>query len=186
MEFASQTPVFFHVPKNAGTYFLNRSFAFAAIANKNTCESSNGIIRLDIKSAGIIKYRLVCFDKNSIAKMLNYFTHILNNRVYEIDIDNCSKDIFDFLDVFAVIVCGEGFRDYKKELYPLLGRDFKPFSIISLRDPFSRAVSMYYYAQSSQSDHENCHDKFRGMSFEDYICSSLLEDSWLIRMVTMD
>lgn len=182
MDNINKTPVFFHIPKNSGTYFLNRSFAFASIINDDS-QADKTNVRLEILSDGDIKYRLICFDNERVMKLLKYFTHVLNDRVYQIDIKDCSKDLFQFFDIFAVVICDRGFGSYKEELYPLLPYSFSPFYIISLRDAFSRSLSMYSYVQSDKSSHEEYHDAFKDISFDEYLNSDLIEESWLISQI---
>jgi len=182
METDQKIPVFFHIPKNAGTYFINRSFAFSVAYNKKSdpleCNK-----RLDIKSCGQTVYRLICLDHDGIIPLLSYFTHVFNNKVYEIDLKDCSRELFDMFDIFCISVCGKGFFNYEKELYPLLPYESSKFKIISLRDTFSRLISLYSYSNNEQSSHDEIHGKFNRLSFDEYIHSKLFEDSWLIRLV---
>ena len=59
----------------------------------------------------------------------------------------------------------------------------QPINFLTLREPFSRANSLFYYLTSSDSDHELVRDEIASSTFEQYIESEELEDSWLIRQV---
>ena len=59
----------------------------------------------------------------------------------------------------------------------------KPINFCTLREPFSRAKSLFYYLTSSDSDHELVRDEISSSTFEQYIESEELEDSWLIRQL---
>ena len=59
----------------------------------------------------------------------------------------------------------------------------KPINFLTLREPFSRANSLFHYLTSSDSDHELVRDEIASSTFEQYIESEELEDSWLIRQV---
>lgn len=50
-----------------------------------------------------------------------------------------------------------------------------------LRNPYDRALSLYDYIKSDRSSHEANHDCLTATSFEEYIQSKELEDSWFIR-----
>jgi hypothetical protein len=59
----------------------------------------------------------------------------------------------------------------------------KPINFLTLREPFSRANSLFYYLNSSDSDHEIVRDEVYSTTFEEYIYSNELQDSWLIRQL---
>lgn len=59
----------------------------------------------------------------------------------------------------------------------------KPINFLTLREPFSRANSLFHYLKSSDSDHELVRDEVYAKTFEDYIDSNELQDSWLIRQL---
>ncbi len=59
----------------------------------------------------------------------------------------------------------------------------KPINFLTLRKPFSRANSLFYYLKSSDSDHEIVRDEVYSTTFEEYIDSNELQDSWLIRQL---
>jgi hypothetical protein len=50
-----------------------------------------------------------------------------------------------------------------------------------LREPFDRCQSLYSYITSSSSNHEPTHGTIKFKTFEEYLNSYQLEDSWLIR-----
>lgn len=67
----------------------------------------------------------------------------------------------------------------------------KPINFCTLREPFSRSTSLFNYVKSSDSDHEfitrgpEVCDFFdiKSETFEEYIQTGELEDSWLIRQL---
>ena len=67
----------------------------------------------------------------------------------------------------------------------------KPINFCTLREPFSRATSLFNYVKSSDSDHEfitggsEVCDFFdiKSETFEEYIETEELEDSWFIRQL---
>lgn len=67
----------------------------------------------------------------------------------------------------------------------------KPINFCNLREPFSRAASLFNYVKSSDSDHEFISNHaqvcdffdIKSETFEEYIQTGELEDSWLIRQL---
>lgn len=59
----------------------------------------------------------------------------------------------------------------------------KPINFLTLREPFSRANSLFHYLTSSDSDHELVRDEVHAKTFEEYIDSNELQDSWLVRQL---
>jgi len=59
----------------------------------------------------------------------------------------------------------------------------KQINFLTLREPFSRAKSLYNYTQSSDSDHDLLCDQITAQTFQSYIDSGEIEDSWLIRQL---
>ena len=52
-----------------------------------------------------------------------------------------------------------------------------------MREPFSRANSLFHYLISSDSDHELVRDEVHAKTFEEYIDANELQDSWLVRQL---
>jgi len=67
----------------------------------------------------------------------------------------------------------------------------KPINFLTLREPFSRAKSLFNYIKSSDSDHEFISNSsevcdffaIQSDTFEEYIQTGELEDSWFIRQL---
>jgi hypothetical protein len=67
----------------------------------------------------------------------------------------------------------------------------KPINFCTLREPFSRATSLFNYVKSSDSDHEFITEgsevcdffDIKSETFEEYIQTGELEDSWFIRQL---
>ena len=80
--------------------------------------------------------------------------------------DNCSswRDARIFID--KVVVLSE-----KK----------RALNFTVLRNPYDRALSIFNYIKSDNSSHEPNHDCLTSKSFEEYIQSDEVEDSWFLR-----
>lgn len=175
-------PIFFHIPKNAGTYIS--SIALPCLRQYIT-ETGLDIwewYHLDVRRENNTYYRIVGYKKNNICLGSKYIrqANLGNSRIsfYNVDISNLSFN--DFIP-FAITLVDNGLTKYKSDIYSILPPGIKPYEFTCLREPYSRIQSIYSYTQSHQSSHEPYHNAYVGMSFIDYLNSSLLEGSWLIR-----
>lgn len=170
MSFNKKLPVFFHIPKNAGTYTNNRCFSFMqrfAAGKKH--------YHVDVYKDGVIYYRFICYSEHPLNEKFEQLHH---KTLYKINLKDLS---FDGLFIFMLRIADSGFSNYKKDLYPLLDKDIEPCEFLFLRDPYSRLQSLYSYIESEQSSHETSNKSIGCSSFIDYINSPKLEGSWLIR-----
>ena len=169
MNFNKKLPVFFHIPKCAGTYINNRCFSFMqqyAVGKKH--------YHIDLLKSGHIFYRLLCYSKDNLGDEYKR----INNTCLTIDF----KDFeFGALDIFMIRIADRGFETYKQDIYSSLPDFTKLYEFLCLRDPYSRTKSLYSYIQSAQSANEDTHKSFGEQSFIDYLNSPQLEGSWLIR-----
>ena len=164
-------PVFFHIPKNAGTYIYNCVFR-DIFDNYNTNPHK---CNLEVIHDGAIIFRII----GSSDQPLNKFYRKMNNaNYYKVDLEHLN---LSDIDVFLVEVCDEGFHSCKEHIYDMLPSNSEPYEFICLREPYDRIISIYNYVQSTQSSHESYHGKFGDMTFVQYLNSELLEGSWLIR-----
>jgi len=165
-------PIFYHIPKCAGTYINNVCFAaLREAADGEPC------YHIDITKDGHIAYRLLCYGEVTFNNAYNK----INNVCYSVDFDHFK---LQQLKIFMVRVADYGFYSINQDLRHFLkrGQEFQEF--ICLRDPYQRALSMFNYTQSENSSHELYHNAFANLTFEDYINSTQIEDSWLIRRLT--
>ncbi len=161
-------PVFFHIPKNAGTYITSTSYYAAH-------ELSNGNkYYVDVVKGNITFYRLICFDQGD----LNNKYKKVNSDRYQVNFEDL--DLSD-LKLIMIRICDAGFGCYHEDIYSSLPIDVQPYEFICLREPYDRILSLYSYIQSAQSSKEPTHRAFGKNSFIEYLNSSQLEGSWLIR-----
>lgn len=165
-------PVFFHIPKNAGTYTYNVSF-WSLYINLFKPER---LWNLEVFKKNKLSYRLVCKPKDKIQDE-NYLK--MNDANWRrVTINNLD---FEDLDIYFVEVCDVSFNSYKEDIYKNLPDHVEPYEFLILRESYSRTQSLYSYVQSAQSSHENYHAKFGDMTFVQYLNSEMLEGGWLIR-----
>lgn len=161
-------PVFFHIPKNAGTYITTTSYCAAH-------ELSNGNkYYVDVVKGNTFFYRLICFDQGD----LNNKYKKINSDRYQINFEDL--DLSD-LKLIMIRICDAGFGCYHEDIYSSLPVDVQPYEFICLREPYDRILSLYSYIKSAQSSKEPTHRAFGSSSFVEYLNSHQLEDSWLIR-----
>jgi hypothetical protein len=104
--------------------------------------------------------------------------------VDEEGVDGVLKELKDgATDLFSIIVEPRGARLLRNGAFDMIcehaGKRPEYFTV--LRNPFERAFSLYSYLTNSGSRHEPTHGMIVASSFEEYIRSSQLEESWLIR-----
>jgi len=129
---------------------------------------------IDLLKDGNIFYRLLCYSKDNLGDKYKR----INNTCLTIDF----KDFeFGALNIFMIRIADRGFETYKQDIYSSLPDFTKLYPFLCLREPYSRAQSLYSYIQSSQSANEDTHKSFGEQSFIDYLNSPQLEGSWLTR-----
>lgn len=178
-------PVFYHIPKNAGTYIGGfalgtlRYFRFYYtdwLASKREGET---LKVLQVKNGDHMIARLFISDPLFFTKQ---YLHVLvkhSEIEFDIDIKDLNDDLLNNIFLYFVSIEANGFRLQNKILDKISKYEHVKFLI--LREPFSRAQSLYNYIQSNLSKHEYSHGAIKSLTFEDYILSTDLEDSWTIR-----
>ena len=188
IEGAKNIPLFFHVPKNAGTFVNNTFLVFLRFQTRTV----NAHFDFDPESAAApIDLRVVDNYGNHIFNLYVIDTYNMTKHdkrctfkegvTYEININSLNFVYLRRLSVLAVNVADNGFGYFEKlaEFFDHSEIQFVPF--LFLRDSFSRAKSLFTYLGSSESSHEPTHKKILSDTFESYISSEQCEDSWLIR-----
>lgn len=172
-------PVFYHVPKNAGTYVINNMLLFFREYRRTHTDWLNRTYEtarnIEIKQGDKTLMRLIAGDPdnwcgNNLASDPHDATH------YTID-ESQIEPVVDNTWLFAVVVEGDGF-EYRDRLTSRL--NISMYESIILRQPFSRTKSLYGYVTSDASAHEPSHKSISG-SFEQYIMSEQLECGWVIK-----
>jgi hypothetical protein len=171
-------PVFYHIPKNSGTYI------FSCFLNEAARHSRRNVRILKIMSEKThVIAKFLILDDCEFLNNCNKF-RFLNKRVVDVNIEDLTDDILQNLSVYSVFVEGRGFRYIKTLLEPLfrfLSAKFNLYKFTILREPFSREQSLYHYLTSDKSKHEPTHGRFTSSSFEEHLASKQLQDSWIIR-----
>jgi len=189
-------PLFFHIPKNAGTYVISTTGPLMRTYKYKY--DSNPIFRDKRKSFGplfkIATTLEILDEKNRPLAIINGFDvngYIHQNRgkdielvrgiYHRIHLKNLSREILESLKIFQVNIVDHGFAVFEDilSLFNHESTGFIPHAL--LRDPFKRALSIYSYLTSEASSHEPTHMSIFAKDFQDYISGIQSEDSWLIR-----
>ena len=190
----NKLPVFFHIPKNAGTYVCDILW-YAAIFHFTILKLLNGINI--VYPRAVKKILVLAEDDDTILFHINLYDFPDNffesNIFTQRDVFTVSCHLNAFLNhykrnqnkdiiIHSATIVAAGFRLSDKIcniLKDLTGRELSKFII--LRDPLDRERSFYKYIKSSRSKHEKTHGSIEHESFSDYISSYRVADSWLIR-----
>lgn len=174
-------PVFYHIPKNSGTYVFRCFLSEARKHNKNKVQ----IVRVLLENKYVIA-KLIVLNNSDFLNQCNNFTPLNDSKIsWNLLVEDLTEDILQKLSIHSVFIEGRGFRYTETSLKPLFLflAQFKLYEFIMLREPFSREQSLYHYLTSDKSKHEHSHGRFTSSSFEEHILSRELQDSWLIRAI---
>jgi len=180
-------PVFYHIPKNAGTYIISHCINTFLYYRRNFTswnslyDSTNvsTIKTINLTNENLIIARIIVGDPNLfIDKNLNIFNKDSKHE-FNLEYNKLNTNLIKSLFIFSIIIESNGFGNHDNILNPFDCYDLK--KIIILREPFSRLQSLFLYIKSDNSKHELDRKEINVDSFEEYINSHYLEDSWLIR-----
>lgn len=187
----NKIPVFLHIPKNAGTYVLGVTmsvFRYYGISKgwRNENNWQLNFRRILLQKDGIQIATLFVYDPKKIRSTNIKFKPFPDNEycnVVELN-DFCEEFKRGQLTLFSIIIEDNGAEHIKDGLFNELcsiQANSTPFYYTILRNPYERALSLYSYITSPASFHEPTHYKIISKTFEAYIKSYQLEDSWVIR-----
>lgn len=165
--------VFFHVPKNAGTFVINSSLLyFRAWRIKHTNWNERGyetLRNIEVYDGEHIVARLICGDpNNAMPSTAKDPTYLRINKEEMIG-------TYETLKPFFIVIEDRGFRIWEELLGSINLIDADKYII--LRDVFQKAKSFYSYITSDISKHEPTHGIIKG-SFEEYIISEQFLCNW--------
>lgn len=191
MKQSDQVPVILHIPKNAGTYisYMLQQFFIKNWRDKRSRESDIMNVRRVEVCGQTVKMVVYC------VMIDDYFLtdpHMQNS--FDDTLSKCSIDTFKMYiangnaTILTILVKPSTNNDLRVSWFSawdlLKTINVSPINHMFLRDTFSRQQSLYYYITSDISSHDLTHDKIECGTFEQYITSDQLEDSWLIRGIT--
>lgn len=142
-------PVFFHVPKCAGTYISTK---ILAMLSKEYKQPIKKITLCDEYREQFAYYSVFTRDEIDISKATK-----IHNTYYTMT----SKNIDHLLDynIDFCIIHSRGFKSHRN-LTSALSDKYKLHQYMSIRDPLDRLVSVYYYLNHDMSIKETTHGAY--------------------------
>lgn len=193
----TKLPVYYHVPKTAGTYALSVFFGMARVYSKQhnlwndlniDCEIVRHILVYDNRQ--ICVARVIALDwKKTFCKDCNKlkpFDESGINFTCDIEaLDEIIKQPNDTLQSFTLIIEPDGLRIWQR-LESHFECKYELHRFTFLRDPLQRVLSAYNYLTSSKSSHESMHLRLKQenpIAFNDFhaYIKSFDHDCFLIR-----
>ncbi|MDB4348340.1 hypothetical protein OAA62_00335 [bacterium] len=180
-------PVFFHVPKNAGTYFIGVVMIFLRLFRRertNWLKSDHEAIKnIEVYKDSVCIGRFICGDPFDLVSKTKIFISKCKTDVhFKCNLKDLKSEHIKKLFVFSIIIESEGFSHYQEMLDLMRYGKFRFNKCLILRDPFLRAQSMFnYLSQKKESGHEPTSGVIQPKNIKDYMKSTFIEDSWVIR-----
>jgi len=196
-------PTFFHVPKNAGTYYISMMLLFfrwwrrknrvdwmemqPENENGEKKESIKNIEIYDDKDDTLILARILIGDPTHIVEKCPEIFDLQSRgkaTYLKTTISKFSKFNLNEVFLFTIVIEADGFIVSEDILEDVFGRiNYTFVNHLILRNPYARARSFFNYITSNKSKHERTHGKILSSTFEEYLASSFVEDSWIIRVM---
>lgn len=152
-------PVYYHIPKCGGCYV-------------------NGVVmRLLMARYGSEEVKIIQSHEHGVclflrgSKLNNRFNPFFGSRRELLNIVEASKELLAIC-VIPTNVDARGVFEYVDIILKVLGH--KPSFYTTIRSPYTRNRSLYYYLTK---------EKFDNLSFPDFLKSEHIPDSWVIRNI---
>jgi hypothetical protein len=178
-------PVFYHVPKNAGTFAMSLIFLYLRMLRRKISvggiekrfETNRNIV---IKKGHLEIARILAFDPNNECSKCDLYVRGIkeDETHYIIELNDIEKLDLKKLNLFTIVIEADGFKLHKEILNKFQDYDCKKF--ILLREPIKRMMSFFNYITSESAKHEPTYGIIPN-NLSEYVNSHYIEDSWLIR-----
>ena len=193
-------PIFFHIPKCAGTFVLGCMHSLFRQYYRNRLESNEQQdnrqlqkLKVIIPNHGMLTIfaftpKEVYDNSEIVTKVDDHSSELSIFKLFSL-IKNSEIELFSIViepdfywgDIKNLIDLRPSF-DAAYALCDVANSNYKCFG--TLRSPFQRVLSAFAYLCEETSAHEPNHKKILCDSLRGYILSDQLEDSWVIRSLT--
>lgn len=178
-------PVFLHIPKNAGSFVISSFSRFFVRIYDGDINAQVQRLQIDDEEFGSFTFHVFFIgDKwREDERIHDYKFKAIRSRAtnFETLYEYIESNQLVLLSVTMEPVKLNIMKSYEKVWDVCEKADMEPLNFLLLRDPWSRANSVFGYITSKDSEHESTHQAFDIKSFKEYIHSIYLEDSWIIR-----
>ena len=179
-------PVFYHVPKNAGTYVINCSLLFFREYRRTQTDwlqlNHETIKNIEIVNDGETVARLIAGDPDDVC---NNEVTIINDTTdrshHYINLYDVERLLDSKLFMFLLVIEDAGFSIHN-DIINKLRLQHNNTRWIILREPFARSVSLYNYLTCDISSHEPTYGSIQ-TNYENYITSDQFESNWVMRVL---
>lgn len=180
----NKLPVFYHVPKNAGTYVINSSLLFLREYRRSRTDwlqqPHETVKNIEIIHKGDTVARLLAGDPDNICSNEIKITNDLTDRSHHyVELKDVEMLLNSTMFMFMLVVEDAGFSIHV-DIKNRLQLQNNSTCWIILREPFSRSVSWYNYVTSDTSSHEPYHGYIK-TDYEQYVMSDQFESNWVMR-----
>ena len=177
-------PTFLHIPRCGGTYILGLIMRSVALKYRGTTKTIT-LIHV-MQGAHTTMRAFVVSDKPLLGSTAGVVP--IPNRVAHISLEQnlffkeAQKHSFE---ICVLIIEARGAFQVYRGLFHSLNEctGSKLVKGCLIRNPYSRALSLFLYLKGIASKHELTHGAIKAETFSEYINSEQLEDSWLIRAI---
>lgn len=177
-------PIFYHVPKNAGTYVINSSLLFLREYRRSRTnwlqQPHETIKNIEIVNNGETVARLLAGDPDNVCSNEIKITNDLTDRSHHyVELKDVEILLKSTMFMFMLVIEDAGFIIHDDIKNKLQLQNNSTCWII-LREPFSRSVSLYNYLTCEISSHEPTYGSIQ-TNYENYIASDQFESNWVMR-----
>ena len=158
-------PVFYCIPRSASTYIQE----WVDQICKDKYENTSSIFVLNKNKIPILKIKTTKSGEDSFV-----------NESFLKEARN-----FEGLDIFSIFILSNGIKKHKSFLRQIKNIfNIKIKKYIILRHPLEKEISFYNYWKSESSNHEKSKIKIEAKSFQKYVESNQMSDSWFMHQIT--
>lgn len=171
-----KTPIFLHYPKCAGTS-ISRKMISVFFSNRE--EANKSILCIYDSFQNPVFHLLV--ENINYTNLKNACSDIQNNYYLPLDDFATLLKWQSKLKIHSIYVTPLGVKFFGNNFLQIFLQNYTtidPLYFMSIRDPWEREKSFFFYLKSNASKHEITHQHYRDISFEDYV-EKKMPDSWL-------